>query len=183
MAKLKIYTFPDMVLAQKALPIARVDHSYFKIADDMLETMYDAPGIGLAANQVGLLERLVVIDVDYSPDDEDQEINPDQEMVKKNPIILINPEIIYREGATVTREGCLSVPDFRSEVKRAEKIKVKYQNVDGLQKELSAEGLLSVCIQHELDHLEGTLFIDRLSQLKKDFAKKKLIKTRRERER
>jgi peptide deformylase len=148
----------------------------------MLETMYEAPGIGLAANQVGLLEKLVVIDVDYDPG-EDEQVNPDLELKKKNPIILINPEIIYREGATVTKEGCLSVPDFRSEVKRAEKIKVKYQNIDGIQKELSAEGLLAVCIQHELDHLEGTLFIDRLSPLKKDFAKKKLIKSRRERER
>jgi peptide deformylase len=183
MSKLKIYTFPDLVLAQKAKPIERVDHSYFKIADDMLETMYDAPGIGLAANQVGLLERLVVIDVDYDPGDEESEKNPDLETAKKNPIVLLNPEIIYREGATITKEGCLSVPDFRSEVKRSDKIKVKYQNVDGLERELSAEGLLAVCIQHELDHLEGTLFIDRLSQLKKDFAKKKLIKARRDRER
>jgi len=102
---------------------------------------------------------------------------------KKNPIILINPEIIYREGSTITREGCLSVPGYRAEVKRADKIKLKYQNVDGLQKELSAEGVLAVCIQHELDHLEGTLFIDRLNQLKRDFAKKKLIKARKERER
>lgn len=183
MSKLKIYTFPDPVLAKKALPVSRVDQSYFKIADDMLETMYEAPGIGLAANQVGLLEKLVVIDVDYDPDEDSDEPNPDLELTKKNPIILINPEIIYREGSTITKEGCLSVPDFRSEVKRAEKIKVRYQNVDGLEKELSAEGLLAVCIQHELDHLEGTLFIDRLSPLKKDFAKKKLIKAKRERER
>lgn len=183
MSKLKIYTFPDLVLAQKAKPIERVDHSYFKIADDMLETMYDAPGIGLAANQVGLLEKLIVVDVDYDPGDEDEPGNPDEVTVKKNPIILLNPEIIYREGATISKEGCLSVPDFRSEVKRSDKIKVKYKNIDGLEKELSAEGMLAVCIQHEMDHLEGTLFIDRLSQLKKDFAKKKLLKARRERER
>jgi len=183
MSKLKIYTFPDPVLAKKALPVSRVDHSYFKIADDMLETMYDAPGIGLAANQIGMLERLVVIDVDYAPDEDEENASPDLETSKKNPIILINPEIIYREGSTITKEGCLSVPDYRSEVKRSEKIKVRFQNVDGLEKEISAEGLLAVCIQHELDHLEGTLFIDRLSQLKKDFAKKKLIKARREKER
>ena len=147
----------------------------------MLETMYEAPGIGLAAPQVGILERLIVVDVDYYPDEDDEDApEPDQETAKKNPIVLINPEIIYREGSTITREGCLSVPDYRSEVKRAEKIKLKYQNIDGLEKELSAEGILAVVIQHELDHLEGTLFIDRLSQLKRDFAKKKLIKTRRE---
>lgn len=184
MSKLKIYTFPDPILAQKALPVQRVDKSYFELADNMLETMYNAPGIGLAANQVGVLERLIVIDVDYVPDEDDENApNPDEETKKKNPIILINPEIIYREGATITKEGCLSVPRYRSEVKRAEKIKVKYQDVDGLEKELSAEDLLAVCIQHEIDHLEGTLFIDRLSPLKRDFAKKQLIRERRERER
>ena len=146
--------------------------------------MYEAPGMGLAANQVGLLERLIVIDVDYTRDeDEENALSPDQEIKKKNPIILINPEIIYREGSTITREGCLSVPAYRSEVKRAEKIKVKFQNIDGLEKEIAAEGMLAVCIQHEIDHLEGTLFIDRLSPLTRDFAKKKLIKARREKER
>lgn len=184
MAKLKIYTFPDLVLAKKALPVQKVDRSYFELADNMLETMYEAPGIGLAANQVGLLERLIVVDVDYYPSDEEgTDPDPDLETDKKNPIILINPELIYREGSTITREGCLSVPDYRSEVKRAEKIKVRYQDIDGLEKVISAEGLLAVCIQHEMDHLEGTLFIDRLSPLKKDFAKKKLIKARKERER
>ena len=144
MAKLKIFTFPDLVLAKKALPVERVEKSYFKLADDMLETMYEAPGIGLAANQVGVLEKLIVVDVDFSPeDDEGNPLNPDEIEKKKNPIILINPEIIYREGSTLTREGCLSVPDYRSEVKRSEIIKVKYQNIDGLEKELSAEGLLA----------------------------------------
>ena len=172
-----------MILAQKALPIQHVDKSYFQFADQMLETMYEAPGIGLAANQVGKLERLIVIDVDYAPSDDEDAPDPDQELKKKNPIIIINPEIIYREGSTVTKEGCLSVPNYRSEVKRDEKIKIKYLNIDGLEKELSAEGLLAVCVQHEMDHLEGKLFIDRLSPLKKDFAKKKLIKARREKER
>jgi len=179
--KLKIYTFPDMVLAKKALPVHRVDKTYYELSENMLETMYEAPGIGLAAVQVGVLERLIVMDVDYYHDEDDAP-EPDLETKKKNPIIIINPEIIYREGSTITREGCLSVPDYRAEVKRAEKIKLKYQNIDGLEKELSAEGILAVCIQHELDHLEGTLFIDRLNPLKRDFAKKKLIKDRREKE-
>lgn len=199
MSKLKIYTFPDAVLAQVAKPIERVERSYFKIADDMLETMYEAPGIGLAANQVGLLERLIVVDTDYEavdldPNDPSKTVEGDpvptngeviagQMISGKKPIILINPEIIYTEGTTALKEACLSVPDYQSEVKRAEKIKVQYQDIDGLQKTLSAEGLLAVCLQHEIDHLEGTLFIDRLSQLKKEFAKKKLIKARKASER
>ncbi len=192
MAKLKIYTFPDAVLAKKALPIERVGKDYFKIADNMLETMYEAPGIGLAANQVGLLERIIVVDTDYdSVDPEDLkpgETVPEGEVINgqivsgKNPLILINPEIIYREGKSTMKEACLSVPDYSAEVQRAEKIKVQYQDIDGLVKTLSAEGLLSVCLQHEMDHLEGTLFIDRLSQLKKEFAKKKLLKARKHEE-
>ncbi len=189
MAKLKIYTFPDVVLSQKAQPIARVEKSYFKLADDMLETMYYAPGIGLAANQVGILEQFLVVDTDYNVvDDEDiaNGIKPpeDAELINgqfvsgKKPIIIINPEIIYREGKATTKEACLSVPDYQAEVARAEKIKVQYQDINGLTQTLSAEGLLAVCIQHEMDHLLGTLFIDRLSPLKKDFAKKKLLKAR-----
>ena len=193
MAKLKIYTFPDVVLSQKAKPIDRVEKSYFKLADDMLETMYEAPGIGLAANQVGILERFLVIDTEYDSKDledlkpgekipEGAEIINDQIITGKKPIIVINPEIIYREGKTAIEEACLSVPDYKAEVARAEKIKVQYQDIDGATKILSAEGLLAVCIQHEIDHLEGTLFIDRLSRLKQDFAKKKLIKARKRNE-
>ena len=196
MSKLKIYTFPDVVLAQKAKPIDRVEKSYFKLADDMLETMYEAPGIGLAANQVGVLERIIVVDTDYDvvepdPNDPTKTIDGDpipvggevvdgQIITGKKPIILINPEIIYYEGTTSIKEACLSVPDYQSEVKRSEKIKVQYQDIDGLQKVLSVEGLLAVCIQHELDHLDGTLFIDRLSTLKKEFAKKKLLRARKD---
>ena len=186
MAKLKIYTFPDDVLAKKAAPIARVDRGYFKLADDMLETMYDAPGIGLAANQVGILERILVVDTEYdveelpegAPIPEGFEVTPGGILKNKHPLIMINPEIVYKEGKTAIEEGCLSVPEFTSEVPRAEKIKVRYQTIDGLTKELSAEGLQAVCIQHELDHLEGRLFIDRLSPLKKEMAKKKLLKAR-----
>ncbi len=190
MAKLKIFTFPDTVLTQKALPISRVEKSYFKVADDMLETMYDAPGIGLAANQVGILERILVIDVDWESEDIPEGMDPpkaaevigDKIIINKKPMIVINPEIIYREGSITLEEGCLSVPEYNAEVKRADKIKLQYQDIDGLTKTLSAEGLMSVCIQHEMDHLEGKLFIDRLSSIKKEMARKRLRKERAERE-
>lgn len=190
MSKLKIFTFPDSVLAQKASPIQRVEKSYFKLADDMLETMYHAPGIGLAANQVGVLDRIIVVDTEYSADEleEGQEIPKDAEVISnqivtgKKPLVLINPEIIYREGSTAITEACLSVPEYAAEVQRSEKIKVKYQDLDGLEKTLSADGLLAICLQHELDHLDGRLFIDRLSELKKEMAKKKLLRDRAERE-
>ncbi len=172
MAKLKIYTFPDSVLAQKAKPLERVDRSIHRLADDMLETMYDAPGIGLAANQVGVLDRIIVVDVDYELEDLEEET--EKVLVKKNPTILINPKIIYKEGHIAICEGCLSVPDYSEEVDRSQKIKVEYRDVDGLTKVLDAEDLMAVCIQHEIDHLNGKLFIDRLSPLKKDLVKKKL---------
>lgn len=170
MSKLKIYTFPDPILAQKASPIVRVDRSFFKVADDMLETMYDAPGIGLAANQVGRLDRILVIDVEY---DEDEFSGG---LIKQKPIILINPEIIYKEGKTALKEGCLSVPDFRAEVDRSDKVKIQYKDLDNLTQTLDADGLLAVCIQHEIDHLDGKLFIDRLSPLKSSMVKKNLLK-------
>lgn len=173
MAKLKIYEYPDLVLAKRANPIARVEPYYQKLSDDMLETMYDAPGIGLAANQVGLLDRIIVLDTEYA--DEDPETgNPKN----RKPIVLINPEIVYREGSIVFCEGCLSVPEYTAEVKRAKKIKVQYRDIDGTEKILSAEELLAIAIQHEIDHLDGKLFIDRLSPIKKDLARKKLLKER-----
>lgn len=193
MAKLKIYTFPDLVLAKKAQPIQRVEKSYYRLADDMLETMYEAPGIGLAANQVGVLEKIIVVDTEYNvvdkeelkegelPPEGSEEING-QFISGKKPLIIINPEITYREGKASIKEACLSVPDYQSEVQRAEKIKVQYQGIDGLSHTLSAEGLLAICLQHEMDHLDGTLFIDRLSPLKRDFAKKRLIKARKREE-
>jgi peptide deformylase len=182
MARLKIYTFPDNVLAQKAKPVERVEKSYHKLADDMLETMYHAPGIGLAANQVGLLERILVLDVDYDYEELPEGVAPPagQEVIaggiitNRKPQIIINPEIIQKEGKILFNEGCLSVPEYNAEVQRAEKIKLKYRDIDGLEKTLSAEGLLAVAIQHEMDHLEGKLFIDRLSPLKKEMVRKKL---------
>jgi peptide deformylase len=185
-AKLKIYTFPDKVLATRALPISRVEKSYYKTADDMLETMYEAPGVGLAANQVGILERIIVLDTEYSHEEPmaDMELGetPSGIVVNKKPIIMINPEIVYQEGKIVWCEGCLSVPEYQADVERAEKIKVKYQDIDGVTRTLDAEGLQAVCVQHEIDHLNGKLFIERLSQAKKDTVKKKLIRMRKEEE-
>lgn len=186
MARLKIYTFPDTVLAQKASPIARVEKSYHQLADDMLETMYDAPGIGLAANQVGVLDRILVVDTEFGIEDLPKGVDPPENaevvdgglVVNKKPMIIINPEIVYKEGEVSFTEGCLSVPEYQAEVRRAEKIKLKYQDIDGLEKTMDAEDLLAICIQHEMDHLDGKLFIDRLSPVKREMAKKKLIKAR-----
>ena len=191
MAKLKIYTFPDMVLAKKADPIARVERDLHSLADSMLETMYDAPGIGLAANQVGVLQRILVLDTEYDLEElpEGAEAPTNAEVVGKQrikngkPRIIINPTIISREGSILFEEGCLSVPEYNAEVKRSEKIKVEYRDIDGLTKTLSADGLLAVAIQHEMDHLDGKLFIDRLNPLKKEMVRKKLRQERIERER
>ncbi len=185
MAILKIYVFPSAMLAKKAKPIERIEQKHQKLAEDMLETMYDAPGIGLAANQVGILEQMIIIDTHYEieefkDDDSFDELeNKESEnnegiIINKNPMVMINPKIIYKEGHIAISEGCLSVPDYTAEVDRAKKIKVEYTNLDGLTKTLSAEELLSVCIQHEIDHLEGKLFIDRISPLKQEVVKKKL---------
>jgi peptide deformylase len=186
MAKLKIYTYPDGVLAQKAAAIPRVEKQYYQLADNMLETMYDAPGIGLAANQVGILQRILVIDVDYDLQELPEgvsapagvEVVGNSTLVNKKPIIVINPEIVHREGNILFSEGCLSVPEYSAEVKRSEKIKLQYQDIDGLTKTISADGLLAVAIQHEIDHLDGKLFIDRLSALKKEMVRKKLRQER-----
>ena len=167
----KILTEPDPILRKKCSPIANVDDDLRKILKNMLETMYKAPGIGLAAIQVGILKRAVVIDV--SKEDE-----------KKNPLFLINPEIIYRSNETSTyEEGCLSLPGQYAEIERPSKCQVKYIDFDGKAKELKAEGLLSTCIQHEIDHLDGILFIDYLSKLKKTMIIKKLSKQKQSLER
>ena len=164
MAKLKILEFPDPRLRTKAVPVDTVDEELRKLIGDMFETMYDAPGIGLAATQVDVHKRLLVADV--SPD-------------KSDPHVLINPEIIEKDGVTVTDEGCLSVPGYYEEVKRAEHIRVRFLERDGEPREMEAEGLLAVCIQHEMDHLEGKLFVDYLSETKRQRIRKKLEKERR----
>ncbi len=190
MARLKVYTFPDKVLAQKAAPIQRVEKLLHPLAENMLETMYYAPGIGLAANQVGILQRIIVLDTEYDLDElkegvpvpQGAEVVGSNLITNKKPRILINPEIIHREGSITFAEGCLSVPEYSAEVKRSEKLKLQYQDIDGLTRTLSADGLLAVAIQHEIDHLDGKLFIDRLSPLKKEMVKKRLKQERLEQE-
>ena len=164
MAKLKILEFPDPRLRTKAVPVDTVDDELRTLIGDMFETMYDAPGIGLAATQVDVHRRLLVADV--SPD-------------KSDPHVLINPEIIEKDGVTVTDEGCLSVPGYYEEVERAEHIRVRFLDRDGEAREMEAEGLLAVCIQHEMDHLDGKLFVDYLSETKRQRIRKKLEKERR----
>ena len=148
--------------------LRQVDDELRKLLDDMLETMYAAPGIGLAAVQVGILKRLIVID-----------ISKDKE--KKKPLFLINPEIISRSKKTSTyEEGCLSLPGHFAEIERPAECQIKFINYEGKEKELKADGLLATCIQHEIDHLNGILFVDYLSKLKKDMIIKKLIKHKKE---
>ena len=167
----KIIIEPDPILREKCEPLEKVDTDTKKLMDDMLETMYAAPGIGLAAVQIGILKRLVVIDI--SRDEE-----------KKNPIFLINPEIINQSKQTsVYEEGCLSIPGQFAEIERPAECTLKYINYNGEKKELKADGLLATCIQHEVDHLNGILFIDYLSKLKKDMIIRKLVKKKKEIER
>jgi len=164
MALRKILTEPNKILREKSLEVENVDKDIQKLMDDMLETMYAAPGIGLAAIQVGIPKRVIVLDIE-------------QKEGKKNPIFLINPEIIKKsENKTTYEEGCLSVPGQFAEIDRPDKCHVKYLDYHGNKKEINAEGMLATCIQHEMDHLEGILFIDYLSKLKKTMIIKKLSK-------
>ncbi len=165
MAILNILEFPDPRLRKKAVPVVDVDDDLRKLIEDMLETMYAAPGIGLAATQVDVHKRLLVSDI--SPE-------------KNDPYVMINPEILEMDGAAVTEEGCLSVPGYFEEVERAEYIRVRYLDRDGNQVEEDAEGLRAVCIQHEVDHLNGKLFVDYLSEAKRQRIRKKLMKDRRQ---
>lgn len=161
MAILNILHFPDERLRTKAKPVAEVTDKHRTLISNMLETMYDAPGIGLAATQINFHEQILVIDISEE---------------KNQPIILINPEILEKEGDQEFDEGCLSVPGIYETLHRAEKVRVKALNKEGESIEMTAEGLLAVCIQHEMDHLQGKLFVDYLSQLKKQRIRKKLEK-------
>jgi peptide deformylase len=166
MALLQILEFPDPRLRNRAQPVAQVDASLRTLIDDMFETMYAAPGIGLAATQVNVAKRVLVLDLSER---------------RNEPLALINPEILQRAGVEETEEGCLSVPGYFDKVTRAEQIRVRALDRDGKQIEFDADGLLAVCIQHEIDHLDGKLFVDYLSELKRTRIRKKLEKERKDR--
>ena len=163
MAILEVLKYPDPNLKKKAQPVAKIDQTIRQLAKDMAETMYAAPGVGLAATQVGRPFRLIVLDV--TPADQPKDLK-----------VLINPEIVSAEGDCTWEEGCLSVPDCSEEVKRKKKVVVRGQNLEGKTVEITGENLLSVALQHEIDHLDGILFIDRLSRLKRDLVKRKMQK-------
>ena len=171
MALREILTEPNELLRTKSLTVEKVDKDLQKLMDDMLETMYKAPGIGLAAIQIGVPKRIIVLDISKNPE-------------KKEPMYFVNPEIVSASKNDATyEEGCLSVPGQFAEIDRPDKCHVKYLDYNGETKELKAEGLLATCIQHEIDHLEGILFIDYLSKLKKSMIIKKLSKQKKELER
>jgi len=171
MAIRTILTAPDPRLKKKSRPVGSVDAEVRRLMDDMLETMYEAPGIGLAAPQLGELKRVIVLDID-------------REDVKTGPLFMANPEIVEASDEDATyEEGCLSVPEHYSDVVRPAKVTVRYLDRDGAQQELACEGLLATCVQHEIDHLDGVLFIDHISALKRNMILRKLLKARKEAER
>ena len=165
MAKREILHFPDPRLRNLARPVEEVDEEIRELVDDMFETMYDAPGIGLAAIQINVAKRVIVVDVSED---------------KSEPLCFINPEILQKEGEESMDEGCLSVPEIYETVTRAEKIRVRALDREGNSFEMDADGLLAVCIQHEIDHLDGKLFVDYLSNLKRQRIRKKLEKQSRQ---
>jgi peptide deformylase len=163
----RILTIPDSVLRKQAKPVERVDDDLRKLMDDMLATMYDAPGIGLAAPQIGISRRLIVMD-------------PAKEDDPSTPLVMVNPEILERSHELrVHEEGCLSIPDFTAEVERPAKTRVSYLDRAGKQQEMELEGIWSTLVQHEIDHLNGVLFIDYLSRLKRDMVVRKFTKQKR----
>ena len=171
MISLQVLQFPDPRLKRVSIPVAQVDGNLCRLADQMLQLMYDEPGIGLAAPQVGEAIRLVVMDTEWNNEGSD-----------RNPAVIVNPEILSREGEIVWEEGCLSVPDFTADVDRAEHILVKYQNLEGKEVTEDLIGLRAVCLQHEIDHLDGILFIDRISRLKRSLYVKRRKKQLRQEE-
>jgi len=167
MALLPIITLPDPVLRKEALPVERIDDGLLRLAEDMLATMYDAPGIGLAAPQVGVSRRLIVMD-------------PSRDEEPKTPLIMINPDIVERSAQfRMHEEGCLSIPDVTAEVERPSMTRVAYLDEAGKPQERTLEGIWSTLVQHEIDHLNGVLFIDYLSRLKRDMVVKRLSKQKR----
>ena len=180
----KILTEPNKILRKKSLRVDNVDKNIQQLMDDMLETLYAAPGIGLAAIQIGIAKRVIVMDIsrsrnDIGRDKEDIIKNKNREL--RNPMYFVNPEIIWKSEDKFTyEEGCLSVPNQFAEINRSKQCHVKYLDYNGNPKALKADGLLATCIQHEMDHLEGILFIDYLSKLKKEMMIKKLTKQKKE---
>ena len=168
MALREICKFPDPVLRQKTGRVGKIDNTIERLIDDMVETMHAAPGVGLAANQVGIPLQVAVIDLST---------REEKEKGRQQPIVvIINPEILSTEGSVVEEEGCLSIPEYAEKVKRAAKVKVRAQDRAGKIFELEAEGLMAKALQHEIDHLNGLLFVDRLSTLKKSVFKRKYKK-------
>ena len=173
MAVLKLYEYPDEVLRQKCERVTKVDDELRKFLDDMLETMYVDKGCGLAAPQVGVTKRIIVLDP--NPSDEDLSV--------RRPMFLINPEIVWRSEETVLfNEGCLSLPGQRADVERYERLRVHFTDYNGKEQEILADELLAIILQHEIDHLDGVLYIDHLSRLKRSRLLKKLDKFREENE-
>ncbi|MGA3071163.1 MAG: peptide deformylase [Terracidiphilus sp.] len=164
---LKILKYPEPVLSQPGEPVSEFDDNLRKLAADMFETTYDSKGIGLAAPQVGVSKRLTVIDLSVGKDPKDR-------------LVLVNPEIVFREGKVYEEEGCLSFPDIREKVVRAAKVRIRAQNEYGKWFEMDGEDLLSRCMQHEIDHVDGMLFIFRMSALKRDLNLRKIRKMQRE---
>ena len=161
MAKLPILEYPDPRLRIRAEPVTKVDDQVRRLIDDLLETMYDAQGIGLAATQVDRHVRVLVVDISEA---------------RNEPYCLVNPEILETEGSTASDEGCLSVPEYYDAVERAERVRVRALGRDGEPIEFEADGILSICLQHEIDHLDGRLFVDYLSEMKRQRLKKKYLK-------
>jgi len=181
MAVREIITIPDAKLREVSNAVEQIDGALHKLLDDMAETMYNAPGIGLAGIQIAEPVRVVVVDCSERAKREENDEEPDPEAepeeIERNPIFLINPEIVsFSDEPSTYEEGCLSIPDYYAEVDRPAGCVVKYLDRDGKQQELKAEGLLSTCIQHEIDHLDGKLFIDLMSKLKRDRVIKKFTK-------
>jgi len=164
----KILTYPEPLLKELSRPLAEVDAETKALISDMLETMYNAPGIGLAAPQVGVLKRVIVLDIDSREGE-------------RHPLALVNPEIVKSSGETSYEEGCLSVPEYTAEIVRAEQVTVKGLDAEGGSVVIEADGLLAIALQHEIDHLDGVLFVDRLSAMKRDIFRRKYKKLLKER--
>ncbi len=171
MANLPIIWAPDPILKTRCKPVDVIDDAVRRLVDDMFHTMYAAPGVGLAAPQVGVATRVVVVDVAAKD-------------AKPEPIALINPEIFWRSDETqVYEEGCLSLPELYADVERPARVKVRYLDRDGATRQIEGEGLLAVCLQHEIDHIDGVLFVDRISALKRNIILKKMVKAKKLRSR